>query len=78
MLRSISISVTVDNLDQEELIRLRARLDDFVDCGAQYININVRGGPSENSVGLAEVLGHVQRRLALRQGMISARTSQVG
>lgn len=77
MLRSISISVTVDDLDQEELARLRARLDDFVDCGAQYININVRGGPSENSVGLAEVLGHVQRRLALRQGMISARTSKV-
>jgi hypothetical protein len=77
MLRSITITVTVDNLDELELARLRDRLEDFIDCGAQFIQLNVRGGPSQNSVGLAELLGDVQRKLALRRGMISARTIPV-
>lgn len=76
MLRSITITVTVDDLNDEELDRLRARLNDFVDCGAQYININIDGHPGD-AIGLAEVLSDVQRRLSLRRGMISARTKPV-
>jgi hypothetical protein len=74
MLHNISITITVDSLEGDDLRRLRLAIDNFIDCGAQYISVRVRG-PVADDNGLARVLGDAQARLVLRHGMV---TAQVG
>lgn len=75
MLRNITITITIDTLDVDDLRRLRHAIDHFIDCGAQYIRVDVHG-PVPDSNGLARVLGSAQDRLALRRGMVTARVGR--